>query len=360
MKFGIVLSFLMMTLCIQAENARKIKVLHITLHEGCKKDFQEVGQELGLDLTSWFVQELEREIGAGFWEGAPAGNEIYNVGPRRAKRVWDRHKDFFNQFDVIVTSDTAPLSRIFLQNGWSKPLIIWVCNRFDYTHEYGGEDRFPDGGYYDLIRRATTMHNVRIISYTPYERVYARRRGIEFGDLCIKPLGRKNEKTESFKSAIPAHVIKKDTIFVYPRLNESERYVMQSLQSTGINTYMGVYNGPEDLEDFKGVLYFPYQWSNLALFEGLQRGLIHFVPSPRFVNDNRGRIRHTTLSEFDLCEWYAPENRDCLVYFDSWQDLKQKANQDYTELKKRCINFGIAHRQAMLSRWNAVFNDLVK
>ena len=75
--------------------ARPINALHITFHEGCKKDFEEVARELGINLTSWFVQELEREIRPGFWEGSYVGNEIYNVGPRRAKRVWDRHKDFF-------------------------------------------------------------------------------------------------------------------------------------------------------------------------------------------------------------------------------------------------------------------------
>ena len=60
------------------------------------------------------------------------GNAVYNIGHQRAETVWNRHKDYFDKFDVIVTSDTAPLSRIFLQNGWRKPLIIWVCNRFDY------------------------------------------------------------------------------------------------------------------------------------------------------------------------------------------------------------------------------------
>jgi hypothetical protein len=78
------------------------------------KDFEDVARELDLDLTSWFVQRLPQ----GFWEGFHAGNEIYNVSHRRAQRVWALHHEFFKQFDVIVTSDTAPLSRIFLQNGW--------------------------------------------------------------------------------------------------------------------------------------------------------------------------------------------------------------------------------------------------
>ncbi|TET36611.1 hypothetical protein E3J61_00540, partial [Candidatus Dependentiae bacterium] len=195
---------IMFTLCVallggtlqSALADKKVKVLHITFHEGCKKDFEEVARELDLDLTSWFVQHLPQE----FWEGFHAGNEIYNVGPHRAQRVWGRHKDFFDQFDLIVTSDTAPLSRIFLQNEWKNPLIIWVCNRFDYAHGRGGEDGFPDREYYNLIRQATQKKNVRIIAYTPFEHEYMRRKGIEMGTRTIKPLGTKEEIIPDFKS----------------------------------------------------------------------------------------------------------------------------------------------------------------
>jgi hypothetical protein len=172
-------------LCVIAANYlscldRPLKVLHMTFHNGCKEDFIDVAQELDLDLTSWYVQSLPQN----FWEGFNAGNGIYNVTHERAARVWDRHKDFFNTFDVIVTSDTAPLSRIFLQNGWNKPLIIWVCNRFDYGVE-------GDTEYYELLRKATHMNNVKIIAYTPYEHVYMQSRGISSGNLSIKPLGKK-------------------------------------------------------------------------------------------------------------------------------------------------------------------------
>lgn len=337
--------------------ARPINALHITFSEQCKKELEEVCQILGLNLTSWFVQELESLRGNGFWEGSSVANEIYNVGPRRAKRVWDKHKDFFNQFDVIITSDTVPLSRIFLQNGWTKPLIIWVCSRFDYAHARGGEDGFPDMAYYQLIRNATTMPNVRIVSYTPYERVYAQRNGIEFPDVCIKPIG---IKIASGRSVIPSSIDKKETMFVYPNLlNAAQAYVTESCKSFGIKTYTGAYSGTLDLMDFKGVLYFPYQWSDVALFEGLQEGVIFFVPSKKFVLDNQHIIRAPALADLDLCEWYAHGNTSCIVYFDSWQDLKNKTMKDYSELKRLCIYVGNAHRNIMLSEWFTLFDELV-
>lgn len=354
----IALIYLVIVLIFSGEIiARPINALHITLSEQCKKEFEEVAQILGINLTSWFVQELERLKGNGFWEGSYVGNEIYNVGPRRAKRVWDKHKDFFNKFDVIITSDTMPLSRIFLQNGWKKPLIMWVCNRFDYSHPGGGEDAFPDMAYYESIRKAATMPNVRIVSYTPYERLYAQRSGIEFPDVCIKPIG---VKIASCRSVIPPHVEKKETVFIYPTLLESaHKYVSESCRSYGIKTYTGAHNGALDLMDFKGVLYFPYQWSDVVLFEGLQEGVIFFVPSKKFVHDNQHIIRAPALADLDMCEWYAHGNASCIVYFDSWQDLKNKTMKDYTELKRLCILVGGAHRNVMLSEWFTLFDELV-
>jgi len=342
---------------LQALSAeKKVKVLHITFHEGCEKDFEEVARELDLDLTSWFVQQLPQ----GFWEGFHAGNEIYNVGPRRAQRVWDRHKDFFNQFDLIVTSDTAPLSRIFLQNEWKKPLIIWVCNRFDYAHGRGGEDRFPDREYYNLIRQATQQKNVRIIAYTPFEHEYMRRKGIEMGTRTIKPLGRKEEVIPDFKSAVPAEVNAGESLFIFPRLDGGQiNRVKRDCAAVGIQTWSGVYNGPEDLKQFKGVLFFPYAFSNLALFENFQRGVVHFVPTRRFLTQ-LGFIRGGMHGNLQWSEWYFNEYANYLVFFDSWADLKHKMQSvDYDAMKPKIRSFGQQHRSVMIEDWKKLFGELL-
>lgn len=336
--------------------ADRPKVLHVTLHEGCKKDFEEVARELDLDLTSWFVQGLPR----GFWEGFHAGNEIYNVGPRRAERVWNRHKDFFDRFDLIVTSDTAPLSRIFLQNGWNKPLVIWICNRFDYAHGSGGEDRFPDRGYYDLIRQATSQKNVRLVAYTSFEHEYMRRKGIEMGTRTIKPLGRKEGVVPDFKSAVPAEINTGESLFIFPRLDAGQmNRARQGCASVGISTWTGVYNGPEDLKQFKGVLFFPYAFSNLALFENLQRGIVHFVPTKRFLTQ-LGCIRGGMHGNLQWSEWYFNEYADYLVSFDSWPELKQKMQTvDYAVMKQKIKKFGQQHRAAMVEEWKRLFGELL-
>ena len=350
--------FLLLLCAMFSLNARPLKVLHMTFHEGCKKDFEEVAQELGIEVTTWFVQQLPKD----FWEGFSAGNEIYNVGPSRAQRVWEGHKDFFNTFDAIITSDTAPLSRIFLQNdNWKKPLIIWICNRFDYAHGRGIEERFPDRAYYDLMRQAVHKDKVHIVAYTPYEHEYARRKGVPFAELCIKPLGTKEQEiVNNFQSAVPAEINKQETLFIYPRLNPGQiDTIQQNCAAHGMQTWSGVYNGPKDLKGFKGVLFFPYAFSNLSLFEDLQRGVIHFVPTINFLK-KLGYIRLGMHNNLEWSEWYFPEYKDVLIYFDSWADLRVKvdtATQD-KGLKERIRLFGKKNREEMISRWQQIFAEI--
>ena len=134
---------------------QSLNVLHISFHKGCLKELESIAPEIGINITSWFVNEDPAK-----YDGCKCGNAIYNVDKFRAKRVWNLNKDYFDTFDVIFTSDTAPLSRIFLQNNWKKPLIIWVCNRFDYVDGGSRNRYFPDTEYYNLIRSIPHRPNV--------------------------------------------------------------------------------------------------------------------------------------------------------------------------------------------------------
>ena len=51
----------------------------------------------------------------------------------------------------------------------------------------------------------------------------------------------------------------------------------------GIPVYCGRYDGPSDLEKFKGIIHLPYNWSNLAFFENSRLGIPYFVPSRKFL-----------------------------------------------------------------------------
>lgn len=344
---------------IVISNVATPKILHLSFHKGCINDFEHAAQASGVQVTSWFIVE-NREALQRF-DDQSSGNAIYNIGHERAARIWKKHKNYFDSFDAIIVSDTAPLSRIFLQNGWKKPLIIWICNRFDYYDGASLDCDFPDQEYYDLFAKAITQSNVRIISYTPYEYHYARKKGIHMGDFTIKPLGLPCQ-TASFISSIPASLSKSDTLFIPPYLTDQEKaFLLDRCQELHIPVFCGRYNGPCDLKDFKGIIHFPYQFSNLALFENIHQGLVYFVPTLRFINElvheQHVPIRYISSVDVEWAEWYRPENKELFVYFDSWQDLNEKVEKtNYLAKMETIRTFAHNHRKIMLERWKSIFD----
>jgi hypothetical protein len=339
-----------------------LKVLHLSFHRGCIKDFEVVSKELGLELTSWFIADL----GSKF-DGNPYTNTTYTLNHARAERVWNLHKAYFESFDAIVTSDTAPLCRIFLQNNWRKPLIIWICNRFDYYDQAGTDGGFPDAEYFELFRKAATQENVTVINYTQYEHLYALHRDVNTGSLVIKPCGSLPQELNKDTSQIPREVNKQETFFIPSRFDSQEQinHLITKCREAGIATYCGTYNGPDDLTDFKGVIHFPYNFSNLALFENMQRGLVHFVPSLNFARQlyySRERHKYRFFENgvadvIQFSEWYNGDNKDVIIYFDSWHDLRRKIHQtDFSLLREKVRECGVKHRATMLNRWCDVFN----
>ena len=127
-----------------------------------------------------------------------------------------------------------------------------------------------------------------------------------------------------------------------------------------IKCYNNKYNGPKDLAEFAGVIHLPYAWSNLAFFEALHLDIIYFIPSKKFFmelykkkcNDHYWFQDSYCIDKFELCEWYQEEHKDILVYFDLWDDLKNKINNlDYKKQREKINFFGKNHQNNILEKW---------
>ncbi|MBP9841080.1 MAG: hypothetical protein KBC64_01490 [Simkaniaceae bacterium] len=335
------------------------RVLHLTFHKGCAQEIQEVAQVLGFEVETWFIPDLP----ALFFDGISQGNVLYNMGHERADRIFKLHKSTFDQFDVIMTSDTAPLARIFLQNGFTKPLIVWVCNRFDYSDQASLDCPFPDAEFYQLFQKASQIQNVKVVAYTLFEHEYALKNGVDTGDLVITPCAPITKRLAS-GSLIPHTINKKDTFFLPPYSNEELFFNKCSELTTPI--YCGRYNGAADLSDFKGIIHFPYAWSNLALFENISEGIPYFIPSISFLktllqDDQYWFVNREYLVErelFELSEWYQPGREEIITYFDSWEDLQYKIDTvDFSLLRRRIKKYAESHRLTILDKWSQLFNE---
>ena len=340
-----------------------LKLLHLTFHRSCLNEIEAVGKELGLDIEHWFIPDLPPQ----YLDGVSKGNALYNIDHERAERIWKKHNRFFDEFDAILVSDTAPLSRIFLQNRWKKPLIIWICNRFDYSDAASLDCHFPDEEYYELFNQATTQDNVTIIAYTAFEHYYAKSKGVDTGNILIPPCCPQIKKNS--QSSIPASIEKKKCFFLPPYHNEL--YFMDLSQfctKLGIPNYCGRYNGAADLQDFKAIIHLPYTWSSFAFFESLQLGIPYLVPTPRFLEEcaEKGNYFHPNLGTlleqklFPLSEWYAAEHQDFITYFDSWKDLQIKIKKtNFSRLREKILDFAKEHKARTLDQWRAIFDKIM-
>ncbi len=329
--------------------------LHLSFHKGCINDIKMIANVLGFDVTSVFIPDMPAQA----FDGKSSGNYLYNIGHDRALNIWNKHKNYFDQFDGIITSDTAPLARIFLQNNYEKPLIVWICNRFDYSDTANLDCDFPDEEYYQLFQEALVKKNVFIIPYNDFEAFYAGQKKILLNHATIKPSGM--FEMLPFTSAISADIHKQETFFIPAYLNDAiiprERLI--------VPTYKGRYNGPNDIKDFKGIIHIPYAWSNLAFFENIHNDIAYFVPSYSFMKKllATGDAWWANGNFFDkyysLSEWYNKENKEVITYFDSWDDLNHKlASTDFDFLKTKIQSFSQAHIIKTLNQWKSIIDDI--
>jgi len=317
-----------------------MKILHISYHDGCIKNLNYVQQRLSLNMH---VQKV-------FYN--------YNIGYDRALSIWEDYKDYYNSFDIIIVSDTCPLSRIFLQNNYKGKLIIQICNRFDYSDIATNDCNFPDENYYNLISGATDNKNVKFFSYTQFEHEYARKyKNIELGQNILKPCGFVDECKVSL---IPQH-LDKSNIFFIPQYHNDSIFMnlSEKCNSLGIDNYQGRYNGPNDLIGFKGIIHIPYAWSNLALFENWSIGNIYLIPSKDFLIQLKKLPNFFWSPPFDeellnVSEWYCEENKNNFIYFNSWSDLSNLVNNKFLikDKKETVLDFIKNHNNKTLALWH--------
>lgn len=234
-------------------------------------------------------------------------NEFYyNMTHEKAAMLWEKHEEKFNSYDVIITTDTTPLCRIFLQGDYRGRLVIWICNRFDYA-----ADSFVfDKEYYDLLEKANFDNNVRIAAYSKYDRVYAFRKNI-YVDEIIKPV---------FE---PMYNEPQGTYYIPDYQNNYTFHLSEKLRlphRTGRHA-------DEELKTFQAVVHLPYHWQGVGEQNALRYCVPYYVPSKQLLFNLIATGKYWFQNQadvyklIDLCNFYDKENR-AVFYFDSLDDIK--------------------------------------
>ncbi len=325
-----------------------MKILHITYHSGLTLNLNFVAKSLGHEIETQFA------------------NWNYNIGHNRAEEIWNKYKDYYNQFDIVITSDTCPLSRIFLQNNFNSKLVIWVANRFDYADQSTNDCAFPDQEYYNLIRSVPSRKNVKMFSYTKFEWIYASKyKNVFWNKDVIKPCSF-IEDSDIKESAFPPEINKKETFFIPPYHNDTLfMNLKDKCGALDIHSYAGRYNGPQDLHGIKGIIHIPYGWSQLAIFENLSIGNVYLIPSKEFLlklskqNNFWWQDSYALEGHIESSEWYLPEHKDLFIYFNDWNHLKELSINDelINNKKEKILRFSESHTETTLNQWKDVFHN---
>ena len=304
----------------------------------------------------------------------------------RATEAWEEHKDFYNTFDVIITSDTAPLSRIFLQNGFKGKIIVYICNRFDYGDSLDILNPFPDKEYYELMKWSATEKNVWIVANNIFESVYAMGKGTVVHTI-INPVSKPyysmvdftnptessydgekvnfmlfdeeghmaGEYTKRRWSMIKGNIINNKSGYYVPTYtNDAICHLRDLCLNKGIDVKTGRYKDKDALAHFKAVIHLPYTWNSIALWDALSCGVAYYVPSKEFMHNLLKKkdywFQNMSYCEdnLGLCEFYREKNSKFIKYFSSFEELHsidintdevyQQAEELFNQNQQKWIN----------------------
>jgi hypothetical protein len=346
-----------------------MNILHISHHLGCMRDHAYVYEKLGFDYTFWKF---------------PKG--LFKISKEIADRLWNERKEYFNEFDYIVTSDTAPLSRIFMENiGELKPkVVVWICNRFDYSME-------SDGSFYELFQKVALEHRekFKIVPYSDFEHCWCNCKGVKLSLDTITPIGIEkrelDQHIDGLQELCSGYVDDgnakqhykdvdelRDRIFIPIYGNDNAFFPLKNIcETNNIPYFNGGYEHPEDLKVCKGLVTFPDAFSKLIAFETIQNEVIVFLPSEQFLiqlhpttnnntrywfNNPLGYLNKETIK---FCEWYR--YKECRVYFDSIEDMVHKIKTltpEIIEEKRRwCRIYGKQIEEENLLKWSRILTN---
>lgn len=320
-----------------------MKYLHMTFHEGTHKNLTNIFQILGR------INELDIEK---YTLSYYISKDIANVN-------WIENENRWKNYDGIIVTDTSMLARPFLQNidKHNIKIIIYITNRFNW-----GDWNLLDKEYYELYSRLSKHPNVIFLADNKYDNYWASLFGIQF----YTPLTRNCPYIHN-EIILPIH----DKFFIYDRGTNINHYITNiENQEISYDIYGGKkyprFRNQEHICEYKGIIHLPYQTNIMSLWENIGYYIIYFIPSQELIRqwilnedwyywEEKTKSQNVLLKSIELAEWYQEENNNIFVYFDSWEDLKQKIiHTNYIEKKRMIQNYIIRNNITYINQWNEI------
>ena len=250
----------------------------------------------------------------------------YNIGEERAINYWNKFKNIFNTFDLIIITDTSPLLRV-LVNNFKKPIIVWMNNRIDYYDSATNDCKFPDDNYYKLLK----ADNIIFLSMSNFDKFYCNKIKKLYLDITLcRPIG----VQETYLKATNNELY---TFYLSQTHNELKVLNLNNILDDNKINYINTYK-----QNLRGIIHLPFEWCSYDMYQKLKNNDIMFIPSKDFIidiyeNDNYHWQAPFDITNLEISEWYSDDFKDCFVYFNSWKDLKIKTLTTNYKKKKELI-----------------------
>lgn len=330
------------------------RVLHLTNHIGTTKNINALFNQLN---NSHVVETLGWNYG------------LY-VNKLQADEIWEHYKNNILKYDILFFTDTSMNARPFLQNinDHNCVIVVYITNRYDW-----GIWNVTDAEFYELYSKLSTHKRVFFCSDNTYDQYYAKCNNITFHlntPIKLTPILK-----ESLSIDQPFDT--KHKLFVYNRGTHYNMYkdmlIKLNLSHDVFGESFSQYRDIEHICEYKAVLHFPYQTNTQSLWEYSAYNIIYFIPSKKFIYEliyntswyyweEKNRPTELFIKSIELSEWYISENEALFIYFDSWNELKDKVDniteRELIEKHAQISEFMKVNNNANLDKWKCIFNNL--
>ena len=330
-----------------------MKVLHISHHIGCFRDQQYILNKLDIHVDNYKFSD-----------------NVFRITKEIADDFWSKNEDLFNSYDYILISDTAPLSRPFLQNIHKlKPkLIIWICNRFDYGMS-------GDSEYYNLFRESVNNPQVKIAASTFFEKLWCMQYGINIMfNPVINPLGKHDSdfnipRANVFNEMYGGEKELPDADAFVPFYHNDNRFFQMAdyLRSNNLSVYNGTFYSPHQLSKYSAFVTLPDTFCKWFSFESIHNNIPVLLPSVEllmklskqgnylFNITGYGGAEILTEDLAILSEWYNPQLEKCRCYFDSIEEIPNIIQTLKTSGKQDFTKYSQVLEQDILDKWRLIY-----
>lgn len=326
----------------------KQRLLHLTYHYGTANDALHVFTKLGYEVQTMLTTDLP-----------------YTITEDLAEALWQQHGARFQEFDVVLTSDTVALAfPCLLHLEELRPrLVIWICNRFNVCME--GQAAFERA-----FRAAAAHPRVTVVPYTAFERVWCRRFGIEVAGDVIPCVGRHEHRYVSepgvmsrcFRDLDLSNRFLPEAQSVFLQDYPNSRHLVGFLRDSGVSFAFGRYDDMADILGYRAMVVLPDAFCKIGYMEAIQKGMVVFMPSLAFLRElvQHGDVaftskEHVTPDMLAMCQYY--QYPDCYVFFSSFAELLSLlAGVDTEPVKEAMLRRRDAIHDDALARWAAALS----